>query len=246
MSVFDQTNDQQTTQTKSEQTNNESFVQRLVKEKGEQWGDPEVIAKGKLEADQFIADLQAQLDGMREDLNKQEYAKELLTKLQEKAPPTAGGKPEDKSGGSTQDNTSLSASDIERLIEQTLTAREQTMTANQRLTEVDSKMTEMFGTEAHNIVVAKAKELGMTVERMKEIASESPNAFFSLIGEAPKQQTNQTPKSTLNTAAGFTSTSERNFAYYQEMRRKKPSEFWSVKVQREMLEDRKRLGDKFY
>lgn len=247
MSVFDQT-DQQTTQSNQQQTNQGSFLERLVQEKGEQWKDPEVIAKGKLEADQHIAALELQLDEMRKDLGQQEYSKQLLAKLQEKAPTSTNGNPAaNPTGGSTQGNTNLSASDLESLIESTLTKRQAQMTASQRLQEAEAKLVEVFGTEAKNVVNTRASELGLSVERLKEIASESPDAFLALMGQAPKKETNQTTRSTVNTQSGFTANSgERNNDFYQNYRREKPSEFWSVKVQRQMLEDRKRLGDKFF
>jgi len=236
MSAFDQTTGQQ----------GSSFVELLVKEKGEQWKDPEVIAKGKVEADNFIKELQTQIEEMRKDLGQQDYAKSLLTKLQEQKPqPPANGKPEGTSGSESSD-TKLDASELEAFIEQALTKREKQMTSTQRLAETDAKLQEMFGTEASKVVQSKAQELGMSVTRLQEIASESPSAFFKLIGEEEKQQSNSLPKGTLNTSAAFTASSTRNNEFYQKMRREKPSEFWSVKVQRQMLEDRKGLGDKFY
>lgn len=247
MSVFDQTDHKETDQTTTQQQNSDGWLDRLVKEKGEQWKDPEVIAKGKIQADEHIRNLEEQLEEMRKDLGKQEYAKDLLSKLQDKAPPTAGGKTEVPNSGSTQDNTNLDASKLESLIEQTLTAREKKQTATQNIAETDQRLADMFGTEAGNVVKAKASELGMSLERLKEIASESPTAFFTLIGEAKSKETNSTAKSTLNTSAGFTSTSgERTNEFYQKWRREKPTEFWSTKVQKQMLDDRKWLGDKFY
>lgn len=235
MSVFEQTAQQEG-----------SFVERLVKEKGEQWKDPEVIAKGKVEADNFIRELQTQIEEMRKDLGQQDYAKTLLTKLQEGKPqPPASGNPDD-TGGSKSGDTKLDASELEAFIEQALTKREKQMTSTQRLSETEAKLEEMFGTEAAKVVQSKAQELGMSVARLQEIASESPTAFFTLIGQEQKQQSNTLPKGTLNTSAAFTASSTRNNEFYQKMRREKPSEFWSVKVQRQMLEDRKGLGDKFY
>jgi len=63
----------------------ESYLAKLVATKGENWKDPEVLAKGKLEADGYIKNLEDQLTQMREDLQKQDYAKTLLEELQTKA-----------------------------------------------------------------------------------------------------------------------------------------------------------------
>ena len=76
MSVFDEdksvATQPQETQTQSdtmqqETTPQESYLQKIVETRGENWKDPEVLAKGKLEADAYIKNLEAQLANMRED-----------------------------------------------------------------------------------------------------------------------------------------------------------------------------------
>src|SRR6056297_4025889 len=63
----------------------ESYVKKLVEARGEKWQDPEVIAKGKFEADKHIKEIERQLEELRGDLTKNEYAKQLLETLQGKA-----------------------------------------------------------------------------------------------------------------------------------------------------------------
>ena len=65
--------EQNAEQMQQETTPSESYLQKLVEAKGENWKDPEVLAKGKLEADGYIKTLEEQLAQMREDLKKQEY-----------------------------------------------------------------------------------------------------------------------------------------------------------------------------
>ena len=77
----DQNNENQGQETPQQ----ESFLDKLVQAKGENWKDPEVLAKGKLEADGYIKNLEDQLSQMREDLKKQEYKNEVLDQLQTKA-----------------------------------------------------------------------------------------------------------------------------------------------------------------
>jgi hypothetical protein len=72
---------------------------------------------------------------------------------------------------------------------------------------------------------------------MQDLAAESPSAFFALIGE--KQQTFKpiTQGSVRTEAVGVKPNAERDFNYYQTMRREN--------MQQQMMEDRQRLGDKF-
>jgi hypothetical protein len=82
MSVFDETQSDNTQpqagQTTAETTQQgtqpqESYLQKLVETRGDNWKDPEVLAKGKLEADAYIKNLEDQLAQMREDLGKQDF-----------------------------------------------------------------------------------------------------------------------------------------------------------------------------
>jgi len=57
----DQNNENQSQETPIQ----ESFLDKLVQAKGENWKDPEVLAKGKLEADGYIKNLEDQLSQMR-------------------------------------------------------------------------------------------------------------------------------------------------------------------------------------
>jgi hypothetical protein len=245
VSVFNGQTDQ-TSDKQIKPDDNESYVSRLVKTKGDNWNDPEVIAKGKVEADEFIVNLQSQIEEMRKELERQDYASELLTKLQTKAPTPANDGKSEVLGGSNEGKTNPTADDLASLIEQVVTARESKLTKAQRLNEVNAKLEETFGTEAEAKVKTRAQELGMTMTRLQEIAADSPTAFFALMGEAPKPESNRIPQGTLNPQSNFNRSSERTFAWYEELKKQDRKAYWSAKVQKEMFADAKRLGDKFY
>ena len=56
----------------------ESYEQKLVEAKGDNWSNPETLAKGKLEADGYIKTLEEQLALMREDIQKKDYQAQVL------------------------------------------------------------------------------------------------------------------------------------------------------------------------
>lgn len=230
----------------------ESFVKKLVEERGENWQDPEVIAKGKLEADNHIKELERQLEELRGDLSKNEYAKQLLETLQGKAEaptssnPVESQKQQSEEGSAADQNTTGDAGDLESLVEETIRKREQQQTAQQNLTQVQETLSKAFGTEANKVVQERAKELGMSLDRLQEIATESPSAFMRLIGEAPAVESNPAPSSSVNTTAKFNQSSERNWQYYQNLRRTNSKQYYSPKVQNQLVQDRQRLGDRFY
>jgi len=229
----------------------ESFVKKLVEAKGEKWQDPEVIAKGKVEADNHIKELERQLEELRGDLSKNEYAKTLLETLQGKAEaPTssnnADAQQQETEGSAADQNTTGDAGDLESLVEETIRKREQQQTAKQNLDQVQETLEKAYGTEASKVVQERAKELGMSLDRLQEIATESPSAFMRLVGDSPAVEKNPVPSSSVNTTAAFNQTSERNWNYYQELRRSNPKQYYSPKVQNALVQDRQRLGDRFY
>jgi len=210
-----------------------------------------VIAKGKVEADNHIKELERQLEELRGDLSKNEYAKQLLETLQGKAEAPTSSKTVDaqqqQSEGSAADqNTTGDAGDLESLVEETIRKREQQQTAQQNLTQVNETLTEAYGTEASKVVKERAQELGMSLERLQEIAAESPSAFMRLVGDSPAVEKNPTTTSSVNTTAAFNRSGERNWNYYQDLRRSNPKQYYSPKVQNQLAQDRVNLGDRFY
>ena len=248
MSVFDdsttgqENSDDQNTDTQ----NQEDWLNKVVAEKGDHWQDPQTLAKGYVHAQQRIKELEE----LTKKAEQNDYARELLEQLQAKqsAPAPTSGQPDTKDkGGTGEENTTRDPDELQALIDKALTERERTNTVQQNISQANSKLEEQYGTEAQKVVQDRAQELGMSMDRLKELAGESPTAFMRLMGEAPKKESNSIPQGTLNTAAGFTDgQKERNFRYYQELRRNNRSQYNSRQVQQQMFEDAKRLGDKFY
>lgn len=252
MSVFDQTTGQETSEAPAAEATptTESYVAKLVQERGEQWNDPEAIAKGKIEADAHIKNLEEQLAAMREDLGKQDYAKALLEQVQDKAgqstDPNTGLSNKDNGGGKEQ-ATPVSAPDIQSLVEEALQARDQKTLVEQNVARVDAAMTEKFGTDAAKVVADKAAALGMGIDRLQLIAQESPDAFMTLIGEAPLAAAPSAPRSVVNTSSdSFTNTTGKTKAQFDQMRRENPTQYWTPAVQKQLYALRDKMGDSFF
>lgn len=240
----DQATDDQTT------TTSEDWVSKLAETRGEKWKDPQVIAKGKFEADQHIENLEKQLAEMREDLAKNSYAEQVLAALKDKGQTPNGDTSEsknDKGDESTQNTTDAADVDIESLVEQTLTKREKEQAIARNVEQVSSHLEQEFGTEAASIVKQKADELGMSLDRLKDMAGESPKAFLALVGSAPLPERNADVSSSVNSqAVAQTRAGTKNWKYYQDMRRKNPNQYYKPSVQNEMVKMREQMGDSFY
>lgn len=231
----------------NDQQTQANYIEQLVGE-GKKFKDVESLAKGKLEADRHISEITQTLAELREEVAKQDYAKDLLAKLQNKGTEsgTVNSAMDDNTGNSDTGNTNQNAS-IEALVEQAITKKEQTRTLEQNIAIANEAVVAQFGDRASEVVKAKAVELGMSVERLKEMAAESPTAFLQLIGvNATKRTDSVTPKSSVRTETFSSTNTDRTFQYYQKMRKENKSLYYSPKIQRTLMEDRMRLGEKFY
>ena len=242
--------EQNAEQEQAEASPQTSFLDKLVETKGENWRDPETLAKGKLEADGYIKNLEDQLVQMREDMKKQDYQADLLAQLQNKATETTtvnNGESNNNNGSiNTQNTTGVVDEDtLKSLVEKTLTQREKNSTVQQNLSQVDKELESSFGTEAAATVQKKAEELGMSMDRLRDIASESPSAFFTLIGQPEKTFSPMVQGSVRTEGVNMQASADRNWSYYQSLRRENPNQYYSPKIQQQLIQDKMKMGDKF-
>lgn len=255
MSIFDPTTDQSQTTDNNQTDPNataEDYLKKVVELKGERWQDPNEVAKGYLNAQSYITELEEAKKQLESKVTQEDYAKELLTRLQDKANSTAAT-PDDvtNKGGNTEQVTdtkdAVSEEVLKGLVSDVLTERERTSTVSQNIAEVDTKMNEVFGTDAKNVLAARAQELNITPERMQELAGESPSAFMALMGQPNEKETNSTLKGTLNAStAQMMNRQERDSKYYFDLMKNQPKVWSRPETQNQMREDKKRLGAKFF
>jgi hypothetical protein len=156
-------------------------------------------------------------------------------------------KVDNNSGTHTDGDTKpkVGEDDLKSLVSQTISALEQEKIVSKNVAFVSEELAKTYGTDATAFVQKKAQELGMSVARLEEIAKESPTAFFTLIGE-PKKEIPSMVKTTVRTEAALqTNTSERNWEYYQRLRRENKNRYFSPEVQQQLLRDKQRLGKNF-
>lgn len=233
------------TDTQQTQTN-DSFVAQLVGE-GKKFKDYEALAKGKFEADRHIGEITKTLDELRAELAKQDYAKSLLEQMSKGSETRQADPSPTIPSSSNTENTTQSASDIETLVEKVITEKEKNRTLSQNLTVVSDEMEKKYGDKATQVLKTKSQELGISLDKLKEIAAESPTAFFQLIGVSAQKPTAGTaPQSSVRSENFNSGLQDRDFDYYQKLRKDNRSLYYSPKVQNMMLQDRTRLGDRFY
>lgn len=249
MSYFTETAATAATQNPAPDASTEDYVTKVAELKGENWKNPNEIAKGYLSAQEHIKNIERENAVLKDAQDRRDYAAEVLSALEKRTP--SGG--ESTQGNSTSTNTpnnqpGVSVEEIKGLIKETITNEEKQRSKADNLKVVDTELTKMFGTEVSTKVEAKRTELGMTKESMAAIAQESPSAFLALIGKPPSKEGNHVPSSSVNTAAGSfqPSSTDRTFKYYNELRRSDPKAYKAAMTRDEMFKDRERLGSAFY
>ena len=256
MSIFTETGSNQdqpqTEQAPTTEATPESFVERLVKAKGENWKDPETLAKGKLEADNYISQLEEQNRQLREDLGKNDYASQIIDAIKNKAADTSTAKDleaDPNTAGVEEEGTppSLNEDDLKSLVEKTLLERETKKSVELNLKNVEDTLKGQYGDKLGQALQAKASELGLSMDRMEQLASESPSAFLALFGDNKQDSAfSSMLNNSINTeGVNMQSSKERNWSYYQNLRRSNPNQYYTPSVQQQLMKDKIRLGDRF-
>ena len=238
----------------------ESYFEKLVGE-GKKFKDPEELAKGKYEADQFIEHLKQQNAELREELNRASKIEEVLATLQKKGDAPAnvphdgeGSEGENEGGKGETGNTSSEALTEERirsLLDSLLQERQTQEERRKNMEQVQEALKESFGEKVGEVLESRVSELGFaSLKEMEDFVSRNPRAFLRLMGiEGSKKPSEPAiPNSSVRSEAleSVGKQQRRNFAYYQELRRKNKLLYFSPEIQQQMFKDRLEQGDSFY
>lgn len=225
-------------------------VETLVGE-GKKFKDVEALAKGKLESDAFILQLQTEMAGLREVAQQNINAETQLNELKNEliALREASVQPKVPTG------PVLTATDIDNLVEKSLTKKEATRTATQNINESNNRIVRHYGTveKAQEAVRAKAGELNVTVEYLKDTAARSPTAFIQLMGIVPKQASGPSEGTFLQSSDTVIAPSgigsepgEGTKPWLDNIRRKDPNRFNDVAFQQKYIWKPARAGKSPY
>lgn len=192
------------------------------------------LARSKAHADKTIADREAELAQLREDLNTRLSVEEQLKQFQKATTIPPENQAPNQPNNSPQENQDL-AKRVREVIDQE--RQETSRRTNQQL--VQDKLAELYGTpeKAAQVVRAKAQELGVSIQFMESIALQSPKAFFTQLGvaEPSRNQAPVTPsRGDVNTLALGINTGipkEGSYEAFEEMRKTNPTLYWNPKTQ---------------
>lgn len=160
----------------------QSPLNSLVGE-GKKFKTVEDLAKGKISSDAFIETLKREKEELESRLTSLQVEMEKQKKTSSVTPNT------------TQ---SVTEESIQALIDKSLSERERTTTRTRNLESAKKHLMDNFGERAEEHLQTQASSMGLTKEKLLEIASDTPAIFMRLFPvEKPKTQT--TTSGTTNT-----------------------------------------------
>lgn len=213
--------------------------------------DVEALAKGKVEADAFIATLQNQISILADELknaNLSAERKTALENLMSTLTNTTKNPSETKPGNQPQESnnqqTGLSHDDVVKLLE----ARETAEAQKRNLQSAYAPVRKLYGEKTDEVLNAKAKELGMSREALDNLAKTSPAAFVNVVGVNTRDNSTRPMANHSSVSNPVDSTGApvvRNKAYYDNL--SKTMGAWKYvtdrQIQVQLHKDMKALGD---
>lgn len=238
-------NSQQTDQVVEQPTNSQqSPLDDLVGE-GKKYKTVEDLVAGFYHAQNHIATLEQEHEEYRGKMS--EYEEQLkgnqavLDALEQRNTPSevpaTTGTPDEEA--------------VRKLVEQVVEQRTSASKEAENIEKANRRAMELYGDKAKEKVAEAARNLGVSVDFLRNTAKASPAAFEKLVSD--NTQTNSSTArgaspspSSVNTSSMPSGSETKNFAYYNKLRKGNPKMFKSVEVQKEMMQMRSKMGSEFF
>lgn len=218
-----------------------NYLEELVGE-GKKFQTPEELARGKAESDAFINQLQQEQEMLRNELKTRLNLEQFLTDLKTAVPKLNSDGPQDQHE-QPEDKSVMSDEELAARVRQQLQAMKGQETASMNVDTFTKAVQSAYGPNAAAKLRSQAAEVGMSVEDLKSMAARSPKAALKLIGvgEPKVVDTFNPPPRTqgMSLPAGNV---KRGKAYYDDLYRKNPEEFFSPRIQNERMSIIREMG----
>lgn len=231
---------------------NKNYFEELVGE-DKKFKSVEDLAKGKAQSDSYIKTLEERLDEMREDYLKLREEHMAGPKLQELLDKLDSEKQLTREPPKTQEVDKATAFDpktVESLISSSIQKHEQTKKEQENYTLVKNKLIEQFGSKYQESLKARSEQLGLSENEVNEMARKNPKLFtktFDLDAKPPVDNFQAPPRSERRSDTfAPRAPQKRNWAYYQDLRKKDPVAWLDPKIAVQMEKDSQAQGSAFY
>lgn len=231
-----------------DQTKN--YLEDLVGD-GKKFKDVNELAKGKAQSDEYISQLTSRLDQQRaeymelyEKANKRASFEDLVNQMKDsKTNPNMNLDTPVPKDLPRQDSTN-----IEDQVAKAVARLEQQKTQSQNFNQVVSKLKEKWGENYPQNLNAHAANLGLSQDYVNQLASTHPQVFYRTFGleEQPVRTPYQSAPRSDVTSTFTPKTQERNWSFYQKMRKENPALYKSRETTIQMHKDGETLGASFF
>lgn len=217
---------------------------------GKKFKTVEDLAKGKVMSDRFIEQLQKENEDFRSELKTRITLEEFMTKVNSGATTQNTDPANNQNQASEKQPSALTPEQLEQLLDKKLQERESANSARQNLNVVKQRLQDTFGPNYVTKLDEEARNLGLTRDFLNQLAATQPNALFRILG-VDGQKGQEPGLFTPPPSSGSVSTRsntpvDRTEAFYKNLKKSNPTEYWSASVQAQMHRDAIRLGEKFF
>lgn len=232
------------------QLESKNSVAELVGD-GKKFKTVEDLAKGKVESDNYIKELESRLDEQREQYLKlfgesttRAKLEDLVNQIREPRPSDQGTNP-----AGIQDNIkpSYDPSQIESVVSRKIQEIEFKKTQSENLSQVQVKLQEKFGDNYTQILNQQSQALGLSKEYVNDLAATQPKAFYRLFGmeDQPTRNVFQTPPRSEQRSEFKPTVQKRSWSFYQDLKKTNPKLYSDPKTQYQLHKDAESLGSDF-
>lgn len=233
---------------------NKDYLEELVGE-GKKFKTVADLARGKYEADLHVALKNREFDALSKDYAKLREDYNAAPKLQEVLDKLLAGK-DTSSNNDTQMNEdtrrepAFDPAEFDSKIETKFQEIEAKRKSQQNWNTVKDRLQERFGDRYPDMLATQTQKLGLTAERVDDLAKTSPSAFFKLMGldDTQAPDTFQSPPRTTQNATAFAPSTNkaRKWSDWRDLQKKQPSLFSDPKAHNQMMADIKAIGEKAF
>lgn len=235
-----------TTEQQTTSTQEASALAALVGE-GKKYKTVDDLAKAYVHADTFIENIKRENSELKEDLTKRLSAEQILEEIKKTGATTSTNDQGDKTNPLLADESKLL-----NLVDKRIEDRKLGEIRTNNIMAADKAIKDMFGDKAVQVLQSKSIELGVPVKWFEDMAAQSPQALFTLLGIDGNKRSTASPNATRGTvnqetiSHNPTGVKQGTYKWFQELRKSNPSQYFTPKIQNEIMAKRIELGDKFY
>ena len=211
---------------------NKDYFSEYVGE-GKKFADQQALARAKAESDLMIKRVLDEKRQLEEDLRARVSMQDFLDQMKNQRPITP--QPDPVTNQVNAPASELTPEAIEALIQKQITNREADNARSRNLMTVQDKLQTVLGSNYTEQVKQRAIALGLDIQYFNDTAARSPQAFFELMGlNKTRPNDPALPRNTSNPPV--TADRNRNFAFFNQMRKTDPVQYHSAAVSKEMFE----------